>query len=57
MMSKCNRKVIIKSSGKEMDKNVLYSLFYDMIEKDLEKDVKKLRRNEHEKENSVPFKS
>lgn len=56
-MSKCNRKVIIKSSGKEMDKTVLYSLFYDMIENDLEKDIKNSRRNEHEKENSVPFKS
>lgn len=56
-MSKCERKVIIKSSGKEMDKNVLYSLFYDMIEKDLEKDVKSLRRNGHEKEDSVSFKS
>ena len=56
-MSNCNRKVIIKSSGKEMDKTVLYSLFYDMIENDLEKDINNSRRNEHEKENSVPFKS
>ena len=56
-MSRCNRKVIIRSSGKEMDKTVLYSLFYDMIEKDLEKDMKKLRRNEHEKENNMSTKS
>lgn len=56
-MAKYERKVIIKSSGKEMDKSVLYSLFYDMIEKDLEKDVKKLRENGHEKENSMSFKS
>lgn len=56
-MSKCNRKVIIKSSGKEMDKTVLYSLFYDMIEKDLERDIKRLRRNENEKENNMSIKS
>ncbi|UEL48285.1 hypothetical protein [Terrisporobacter hibernicus] len=56
-MSRCNRKVIIRSSGKEMDKTVLYSLFYDMIEKDLEKDIKKSRRNEHEKENNMSTKS
>lgn len=56
-MAKCNRKVIIKSSGKEMDKTVLYSLFYDMIEKDLEEDIKRLRGNEYEKKNNMSIKS
>lgn len=56
-MSKCNRKIVIRSSGKEMDKAILYSLFYDMIERDLEKDIKKLRGNKYEQKNNMSTKS